>query len=354
MVKKKVHHEYGGEMLRRTTPLLILLALCACDDNAAVKGKDADLLSVVDSDAVAPDEPLEAKDDNLPPDEVLIDVDDPAAVDTDTATDDENDTIGPADDEADLPDDDVDVASNEPCTIQFGLPNEKTGLTAEQCRPLCNCEGKYFQPPLYTEEEIAKLLAMVPVDPPAEVTEDPYDTPEAHQPVPGSVCGLFLDDTITNGYRLETFASDTAAIAAGAYITHWDGCGVCSTLVNLVVYMRNPDLTDPVRQCGIDNMFNKNGNIECLQGLGFELPCAQIWYYNTQHTQSKCFSTCMAAVNDPYHNPDGTLNDCLLCDEVNSGPVFKAVAGRNRRNTGLPSSMCRPCAEVQPVFHYYW
>ncbi|HNT27256.1 MAG TPA: hypothetical protein PKH10_03660, partial [bacterium] len=59
-------------------------------------------------------------------------------------------------------------------------------------------------------------------------------------------------------------------------------------------------------------------------------------------------------VNDPYHNPDGTLNDCLICDEVNSGPVFKAVAGRNRRNTGLPSSMCRPCAEVQPVFHYYW
>jgi len=261
-----------------------------------------------------------------------------------------------ADDEEiiEFPDEDEDLVNTGPCTVLFGLPNEKTGLTTEQCQPQCNCEGKFFQPPAYTEEDIAKLLAMVPVNPPAEVTENPYDHPEAHQPIPGAVCGLLLDDAVPNGYRLETFESDTAASAAGAFITHWDACGVCSTLVNLVVYMRYPDLTDPVRQCGINNIGNKAGNIACLQDLGFDLPCAEIWYYNTQNTQKECFSICMADLNKPYHNPDGTLNDCLLCDEEKSGAVFKAVAGRTRRNTGLPSSMCRPCSEVQPVFHYYW
>lgn len=246
-----------------------------------------------------------------------------------------------------------DTLSDEPCTVQFGVPNEKTGLTTEQCQPRCNCSGKCFQPPVYTEDDIADLLAMVPTNPPAEVTLNPYENPAAHQPVPGSVCGLFRDESVANGYRLQTFESDTAATTAGAWVTHYDGCGVCSTLVNLVVYMRNPDLTDPVRQCGIDNFGNKDGNIECLKGLGFDLPCAQIWYYNTQNTQAQCFEPCIQALDLPYHKEDGSLNDCLVCDETKSGPVFKAVAGRNRRNTGLPSSMCRPCDDVQPVFHIY-
>lgn len=243
--------------------------------------------------------------------------------------------------------------SDSPCQIQFGVPNEKTGLTDQQCQPRCNCLGKCFEPPAYTEQDIQDLLAMVPVNPPPEVTEDPWEDPDAHQPVPGTVCGLFLEDSVAGGYRLETFQDAAAAQEAGAFITHWDGCGVCSTLKNLVVYMRQPDLTDPVRQCGLDNFGNKDGNIQCLMDLGFELPCAQIWYYNTLHTQQECFAPCIAALDQPYHNPDGSLNECLVCDEVKSGPVFKAVAGRNRRNTGLPSSMCRPCQEVQPVFHFY-
>ncbi len=244
--------------------------------------------------------------------------------------------------------------SDDECTFLFGVPNDKTGLTGEQCRPEFNCGGKCFRPPEYTEADIERLLAMVPVNPPAEVTEDPYAEPELHQPITGAVCGLFLDDSVENGYRLETFASEDDAMDAGAHITHWDACGVCSTLINLVVYMRHPDLTDPVRACGLNNFGNPDGNVQCLRDLGFDLPCAQIWYYNTMHTQSECFGTCFALLDAPYHNADGTLNDCLLCDEEKSGPVFKSVAGRNRRNTGLPSSMCRPCSEVQPIYHVYW
>ncbi len=266
----------------------------------------------------------------------------------------ETDTLALDSDDLAFPDEDGDAVSTLPCTILFGTPNEKTGLSSEQCQPVCNCEGKFFAPPVYTEEDIAALLALVPVNPPAEVTENPYDKPDEHQPTPGAVCGLIRDDALFNGYRLETFVSEAAAVAADAYLTHWDACGVCSTIADLVVYMRYPDLTDPVRQCGINNIGNKDGNIACLRDLGFTLPCAQIWYYNTQNTQKECFSVCMAALNKPYHNPDGSLNECLICDEEKSGPVFKAVAGRTRRNTGLPSSMCRPCTEVQPVVHRYW
>jgi hypothetical protein len=60
---------------------------------------------------------------------------------------------------------------------------------------------------------------------------------------------------------------------------------------------------------------------------------------------------CIALLDDPYHEPDGALNACLQCDEDESGPVFKAVAGRTRRNSGLATALCRPCETVWRVEH---
>jgi hypothetical protein len=94
-------------------------------------------------------------------------------------------------------------------------------------------------------------------------------------------------------------------------------------------------------------------HIQCLRDLGFTEACAQIWYYNTVHTREACLGPCLLALEATYHLPDGTLNECLRCDEVQSGPVFKAVAGRTRRNTGVPSAMCRPCTEVEQLVHRY-
>ncbi len=36
----------------------------------------------------------------------------------------------------------------------FGSPNEKTGLTEDQCVPWCDCDALVFTPPQYTEERI--------------------------------------------------------------------------------------------------------------------------------------------------------------------------------------------------------
>ena len=42
------------------------------------------------------------------------------------------------------------------------------------------------------------------------------------------------------------------------------------------------------------------------------------------------------------NKPDGSLNDCLQCDEDVSGPNFKFFSGRTRRNSGIPSAIMRP------------
>jgi hypothetical protein len=233
--------------------------------------------------------------------------------------------------------------------VLFGRPNENTGLTDEQCGPRCTCEGEPFEAPLYGDAEADALLVWQHAEPFAELTTDPYAEPPPPEPPAGTVCAVITGDA---SYLLETFGSADAALAAGATPTHQGACGLCSTLADLAVYMRHPDLTEPVRSCGIES--NDETELRaCLEALGFTPPCAQIWAYNTLHTRDACILPCLAALDAPYHDPDGTLNDCLICDEVESGAVFKAVAGRTRRNTGIASAMCRPCTEVQPLLHVY-
>jgi len=63
--------------------------------------------------------------------------------------------------------------------------------------------------------------------------------------------------------------------------------------------------------------------------------------------------TCTATLPTKHQLPDGSLNACLACDEVHSGPTFKAVAGKTRRRSGLSSAIARPCldAEATPAVY---
>jgi hypothetical protein len=246
----------------------------------------------------------------------------------------------------------VDTSSGGPplaCDAMFGAPNEATGLTPEQCRPACPCDG--WVAPTYDDDDVAALRAAVLTMPYDALVDDPYAMPKAYDGATPGVCAVVGD---TRGYTLRTFADEAAATAEGARVTHADGCGVCSTLQDLAVYMANPDLTEPVRACGVLGLSQgDDANLACLLELGFTMPCAQIWLFNTIHTREVCFDACIAALDDPYRLPDGALNPCLQCDEDLSGPVFKAVAGRTRRNTGLPNALCRPCDTVAHVVHDY-
>jgi hypothetical protein len=245
------------------------------------------------------------------------------------------------------------------CAILFGNPNAQTGLGPDQCRPECACEGPVFAPPLYDAAFIQSLVDDFELATPyPPITASPYDGgPSPPDDPPGTVCAV-LEQPDAGGslrpYALETYASADAASAAGARVTHFGHCGVCSTLANLAVYMQNDDLTAPVRQCGLQTSADGgNADVTCLMQLGFDLPCAQAWAYDTANTRSLCLAVCLANLTAPYNEPDGALNPCLQCDEDESGPVFKQVAGRTRRNSGIPNAICRPCSQTQALVHSY-
>ena len=234
----------------------------------------------------------------------------------------------------------------------FGAPSEATGLDTDACAPTCDdCDDGPWTQPTYTAADFADWRAWTLLEPPAPLTSDPYAeaTPEA--PTADAVCAVVPDGA---SYRLVNAASTDAALAAGGQVTHFGVCGACSTLADLAVYASVPDLTEPVRACGLAHL---DGDIPaltaCIAAIGFTDACASIWAYNTLHTREACLTECLEALGAPYNQPDGSLNPCLQCDEDASGAVFAAVAGRTRRNTGLASSMCRPCAEVRPLVHAY-
>jgi hypothetical protein len=232
--------------------------------------------------------------------------------------------------------------------VMFGRPLAATGLSYSKCRPVCEC--KEFASKLFYEDDLSQLRSWTLTEPFEELTYNPYDF---QVPVrENGVCALVVDDLANKLYHLENFASVELAAAAGAYVTHYDACGLCSTLEDLAVYAEDLDVGAPVKLCGIYN-FNKplDSLVACIELIGFTKPCAQIWAYNLRNTQAMCIDFCLN--NDPYHLPDGSLSPCLECDEIYSGPIFKAFAGRTRRNTGIASSICRFCDEVEIVYHNY-
>jgi hypothetical protein len=200
---------------------------------------------------------------------------------------------------------------------------------------------------------LAALRSKIPVEPVA-LKGDPYLAWQAGNPpaAPAGVCGVrFERDQIR--YRLSTFADTDAARTAGFAVTHLGACGTCSTLKDLAVYLEKPDLTAPVRKCAIK--WSASASLKCLQQLGFSTACAQTWLYDAQNTRRQCLSVCLWSwiEGEAPTRRDGRLNACLQCDEDRSGPVFKAVAGRTRRNSGIHSSIPRPNEEIAPLVHDY-
>ncbi len=140
-----------------------------------------------------------------------------------------------------------------PCSEPlFGRPVAATGLDAAQCRPSCACSTT-FTAREWTPAQVSALLGWTLDAPFAEVSADPYAADGgADAGVPGEVCAVVVTDQPAHHYRVQTFASADAAAQASALLTHHDACGVCSTLADLAVYAKNPDLGAPVRQCGLD------------------------------------------------------------------------------------------------------
>jgi hypothetical protein len=201
---------------------------------------------------------------------------------------------------------------------------------------------------------VIALRSKIPIEPMA-LHGDPYVRWQAGNPpsaAAGTVCGVRFEPDQVH-YRLSTFADGAGARTSGFAVTHFGACGTCSTLQDLAVYLEKPDLTTPVRGCGIK--WGASARLRCLETLGFSPACAQTWMYNVENTRQHCFSVCLWSwvEGEAPTREDGRLNACLQCDEDRSGPIFKAAAGRTRRNSGIHSSIPRPNDQIAPIVHDY-
>ena len=219
-----------------------------------------------------------------------------------------------------------------------------------------------WTPPTYNSTVIAAFAGKTLLNPFAmpNLSWNPYSVPGFNTTWPRTVCAVvYPDPSNRSAYYLRNFESAEAARAhPGAHVTHLHPCGLCSTTKDLAVYMRFPDLTNPGRRCGLIGIFSPKLGLECFAKIGFTMPCAYIWMRDAQNTRKFCFDICMKDLIEHVPNnvpPNSTnLNPCLECDEVKSGPVFKKVAGRTRRDSGIKSAINRPAASVYQITHYYY
>ena len=174
----------------------------------------------------------------------------------------------------------------------FGQPSENTGLSEAQCSPRCDhCGGAEFVPPDYSAGFVDWLLARQHQNPPQRLGTDPYSS--ASEPEVSSAEQLCIAVFEADGtqYRLETHAEDSWVPTESQFITHRDGCGQCSSLQDLAVYMGHPDLTGPVRACGAQGFTDgEEAQRQCLLDIGFSEPCADIWLYNILKHASRVLS----------------------------------------------------------------
>jgi hypothetical protein len=194
---------------------------------------------------------------------------------------------------------------------------------------------------------------------PITIQDDPYAvrSHSTSHPVPakeGAVCALKYLDARKETYLIRTFSSVSEARRNGYIVTHYGSCGTCSTLQDLSVYLRYRDLTTIARRCSF--LITGRSITRCLEHYGFTGPCALTWYYNIRNTGRYCLRPCLRSwlKREPSNLTDGSINPCLRCDEEMSGPVFKQVAGRTRRNSGIISSIGRKEYEIRRVVHNYY
>lgn len=137
-------------------------------------------------------------------------------------------------------------------------------------------------------EDILKMFqSLVPTNP-FNLTCNPYETQYTGIPCEttppqnftelgdAAVCGVLYDTTTLDAnqcptqYSLETFPDLASAEAAGATMTHWGACGVCSTTQDLAVYIEYTDLTTLGVQCSAQAALKGfEGGVRCYMRVGY-------------------------------------------------------------------------------------
>ncbi len=80
----------------------------------------------------------------------------------------------------------------------------------------------------------------------------------------------------------------------------------CAVIASLSLYIGTTNLTGPVRKCGMK--LTEKAQVKCLQDIGFQGACTQIWMYNAANDKKKtadggCLGICLryatASANEP-------------------------------------------------------
>ncbi len=245
--------------------------------------------------------------------------------------------------------DGIELATSAGSSYSVANPfSPQTSLTTEECNNSESCS--------YRKETLNKSGSKFPA---RQVVYDWWVSKETF-PETAEVCGIkFLDE---NSYRLDTFDNIDALRAADGYaVTHYLACGACSSLQDLAVY-GTKDLTEMAKFCSRQG--STSSIKSCMQKIGFTTSCSEVWAYNGKHTAEACpwecvkayglFSLILGKEDAPPTDSNGNLNECLLCDEMMSGPGFQYGSGRTRRNTGIESEIERPEEQVYEVTHDYF
>eukprot|EP00164_Ancoracysta_twista_P010752 GFYU01016339.1.p1 GENE.GFYU01016339.1~~GFYU01016339.1.p1 ORF type:complete len:250 (-),score=37.89 GFYU01016339.1:401-1150(-) len=216
-----------------------------------------------------------------------------------------------------------------------------------------------FVPPTYNRTVVDAFTSKVLLNPSNISTTNPYSDPNYNTSNPDTICAVqYPNINNRSTYYLRNFTSPAAAEAAGAFVTHLHPCGLCSTTQDLAIYMNYSDLTNPVRDCAIKSIISDQWALQCLMDIGFTAGCSQIWLQDAMNTRQHCLDICLQAWMEKWPNNipanSTNLNPCIACDENISGPIFKVVAGRTRRASGLKSSINRPADQIYPITHYYY
>ena len=157
-------------------------------------------------------------------------------------------------------------------------------------------------------------------------------------------------------YELKTFESKLKAEQNLHVVTHYGTCGVCSTLQDLATYILNTDMTSIGIDCAFRGLANITDGIQCYKNVGYTNDCSVAWLTTSFLTNIHCGNICrehavLKKPNNKPNSPNCELADCILCDEINTGPFFKKYAARTRRNSGLTSLIVRNCTEIITLKH---
>ena len=151
-----------------------------------------------------------------------------------------------------------------------------------------------------------------------------------------------------------TFSSKDAAHAAGQLIRHCGACGACSTEHDVQLYYDTKDtLTEDTTSCAVLSITQgASGVTRCMdEKVNMTRGCTGCWVENVMCDLRQCVFSCLLyrmgmGGSTNTGDSEGSLSDCLNCDEKLCGPAFINCAGANRRRSGIESDIERNMTHV--------